>query len=184
MAFELLKRSELPVSTFGRRSTEPRVAIQGNGQIQFNVLASEAINGQTHVIVMFDPKSRTMKFIARDKAAKSVPLEDMIELRRGKDGNGTPYFGGAAICKHYGYDHEASGSQSFPAEINTDPKTAKSGPEVSFTLPEGALTPKPKRSRKAKASASGTGNGTVAKAAETAAGETEELTADDDGDLL
>ena len=152
-----IRKSALPVFTPGRVSTEPLVAIAGNGQLRMNGLAYKGIGSPDAVYLDFDSKTRVFKIanIPASKLPKGFPESDLFKVSKGTKGNSS-YLSLAMLWQDkdagIGYDFHASGNQVFKCELNTEKQV------LSFSLPKGALTPKPTvaRPRKAKAAASST----------------------------
>ena len=144
-------RSTFPTTRL-HASTEPKVSVQANGQIQFNSFASKQLGDSTHLYGKADKngKAHVITFVGRTKPTKDRTLEQMFEVRRGKGkagaNTGNAYFGAAGLCKMLEYDYQGSGTQQFDAEV----AESKAGPTFTFTLPIGALEPRKVTPRKAK----------------------------------
>lgn len=144
MAVTFIKRSTLPILGRGKGATGPSVNVSEKGQIGFNPATTKAFGGLKLAVVGFDAATRNFSIQAFAKPPKNYEEADCYVLGYAKKGGGS-YFSAAAILQSkelgIGYDYKASNSQSFVPTIDAEKHV------VSFTLPKGALTPKPRQTR-------------------------------------
>ena len=151
MSLAFVKRSVLPAVVHGRGGAAS-VVITGGGRIGMSVLATKALGeGLTHVAVAFDPESRIMAIYGPSpKIKKALPNEeDWVKLNINKKSNAVD-FAATNLLNHAPtfngklYEYRASGNQTFEVKVNEKEQC------ISFTVPEGKLTPKVVTSRKKK----------------------------------
>ena len=160
-----IRRSTLPVVSFGRQSTTPSCTITENAQLRMNRLAFEAL-GKPAKVLLDCAEDRMFKIVNWD--GKPVPKgwveADLYDVQRGKEKAGRAPDHGAyltsmtGVWKSIGYDVVASGTQIF-TPVASD---GKAGKQLAFgPLPKGALPKRavaPRKPRKAKVAAAGATN--------------------------
>ena len=159
MAFVGIKKTSLPVVSFGRQSTGPQASISENGQLRLNKLLYEAIGSPTKVLLAFDEASRALQIVnTKDKLPKGWTAEDLLPVSVGKKSkaNGASVSLAAVLrLEHIGYDFKKSGNQPFAGDklvVNAEKSM------FTITVPKGALEARPKqqRTKKADKAAAGT----------------------------
>jgi len=155
MAFTLVDKETLPVAEFGRKATNPRIGVAGNGQITFNSLISKAWEGVDRLIVQYDAETNRVLFIGVKKGAKtkiddkkmfSVKAANIKDKETGKTTPGNMFTAASSFLKNVAkYDYTAAGNQIYDAELNE-----KTGGYI-ITLPRETPAPRPVKARKAKA---------------------------------
>jgi hypothetical protein len=139
--------------------TEPIVRVAENGQVTLNTLASKALEGYDYALLGQDSddpeREATIIEIKGIKTPAKVPfkvggvqfnnLDELAKIRRwgGKGSAKNVALSLAGNLRAVGYDYKSSGGQNFKASVD--------GSAVQFTLPMGALPPKPKVTRVRKA---------------------------------
>jgi hypothetical protein len=139
--------------------TEPIVRVAENGQVTLNTLASKALEGYDYALLGQDSddpeREATIIEIKGIKTPAKVPfkvagvqfnsLDELAKIRRwGSKGSAKNVaLSLAGNLRAVGYDYKSSGGQNFVATVD--------GSAVQFTLPMGALPPKPKVTRVRKA---------------------------------
>ena len=149
MAFTLVDKETLPVAEFGRKATEPKIGVAGNGQVSFNRLISDTWLNVDRLIIQFDADSNRVAFIGveKGKTLKNVPDAKMFKLGVGKAKEGeakkNAYTSLSSFLKNVAkYDYAYSGNQIFAAEFNEKMKA------YIIALPkEGKLEPRPVKAR-------------------------------------
>jgi hypothetical protein len=154
MSVTFIKRSVVPASVVGRQVTKATVTVAGNGQIQLNSLASKHFNGSVKFGLAVDKETGTVNLYPEGSPVlvkNKVATDQLFEFRVGKKTKtlfmaGTNILRSTDVFGDHLYDFAKSGNQTFDATI--DEKTQA----LTFTLPKGALVPKPvtPRPRKSK----------------------------------
>jgi hypothetical protein len=151
-----VKIADLPKSRVGATGKDS-VAIGGNGQFRLSTTLDKKASPEFLAASWLDQKKRLYGFqVVSDVAkwtaelikAKILPkdangMDYLIAVKRGKEGDSSPYFAGSSLLKMEleDYDYKESGNQSFDAEY--DEKTRM----ISFIVPVGKLDPKPSNGR-------------------------------------
>ena len=142
----VIKRSTLPVLRIGKVSTEPTVSVSEGGQIRFNRLALEMLNG-SRCFANWDADKRIVQLIGCTDTPKNLTEGDLWSLlkAKGKDAKGA-YMSAAQLLRFADYNYKTSGNQHMK---NVAVVKTKAGQTVglSFTLPKGALVAPPKQTR-------------------------------------
>lgn len=154
MAFSIVKKTTLPVTTLGRTATEPRISVGENGRFVFNAIISKEWEEKkvTKVALLFDADSNKvacMGFAADAKGVKDLKAEDYFPVQKASKGDQYSLGASGFLREVAKYDFAAAGSQNFPAAID---------PKYGFVLELPKVTParRPTAVRKPKSTAPAT----------------------------
>jgi hypothetical protein len=172
--FVPVRRSTLEYVQVGAAPKPAAVVILENGQIRANTAASTILGGKAAmslIALLWNPKTRTVRvktfseFPAKFAEKYGMSETDFFPVQGkkadAKSENDNVYTGGGPWLREVGYDYAKSGNQTFSL---TDSNSEQHW--IEFTLPEGALTPKPKQERAKRKN--GTGTASTATPANTA----------------
>ncbi len=145
MAVTFIKRTDIPVAERGKVATKATVTVTDKGQLTFNSLTIKLMNGEVKAGLGVDKETGEVTVYPKGNAAIAKADEKTLFTFGVGKKSGMFLSAGNFLKMAFGdhvYDYANSGNQSFDVTINEKKGT------FSFTLPEGALTPKPKAVRK------------------------------------
>ena len=147
MAFQIVKKSALPVVQAGRNVTEPRIGISENGRMIFNSVISKdwVARGITKVALFFDADASKVAALGlpADGKFKGMEEADFFIAKKG-DKDNQYSVAASGFLRNGNYDFAAWGSQAYDVTLNE-----KVG--FVFGLKTGTPVKKIKQERKAKA---------------------------------